>query len=73
MLLLPAYANIILDVLNDPRAGDLDLSPARRMLIVGVPETIRGVQRRLPSSTVVSTFGISDRAAARRPMTSTTR
>lgn len=59
-VLYPAYANIILDVLNDPRARDLDLSPARRMLIVGAPETIRGVQRRLPSCTVVSTFGMSE-------------
>ena len=59
-MLYPAYANIILDVLNDPRARNSDLSPARRMLIVGAPETIRGVQRRLPSCTVVSTFGMSE-------------
>jgi fatty-acyl-CoA synthase len=58
--LYPAYANIILDVLNHPRAGELDLSSARRMLIVGAPATIRGVQSRLPGCTIVSTFGMSE-------------
>jgi fatty-acyl-CoA synthase len=59
-VLYPAYANIILDVINHPAAADLDLSSARRMLIVGAPETIRGVQARLPHCTIVSTFGMSE-------------
>jgi acyl-CoA synthetase (AMP-forming)/AMP-acid ligase II len=59
-VLYPAYANIILDVLNHPDAAALDLGDATRMLVVGPPRTLRDVQERLPGTTLVSTFGMTE-------------
>ena len=59
-ILYPAYANIILGVLNDPRAAELDWSQATRMLVVGPAQTLRSVQERLPDCTLVSTFGMTE-------------
>lgn len=59
-VLYPAYANVILDVLNHPRAAGLDLSEATRMLVVGPAQTLRNVQERLPGATLVSTFGMTE-------------
>lgn len=59
-VLYPAYANVILGLLDHPRAAGLDLSSATRMLVVGPGQTLRAVQERLPGATLVSTFGMTE-------------
>jgi fatty-acyl-CoA synthase len=58
--LYPAYANIVLGILNHPRSADLDLSEARRMLVVGPPKTLYALQEQMPGCTLVSTFGMTE-------------
>jgi fatty-acyl-CoA synthase len=60
-LLFPAYAQIMLGVLNHPAATQLEIT-ASRALVVGGPDTLRDLQRRLPETIVVSTFGMTESA-----------
>jgi fatty-acyl-CoA synthase len=59
--LYPAYANILLGILGHPRYAELDLSAARRVLVVGPPQTLLALQAQLPAGCVlVSTFGMTE-------------
>jgi fatty-acyl-CoA synthase len=58
--LYPAYAQVMLDVLNHPRAADLDLRAVSRLLAVGPAKTLYGLQERMPHATLMSTFGMTE-------------
>jgi acyl-CoA synthetase (AMP-forming)/AMP-acid ligase II len=59
--LYPAYANILLGILHHPRYGEVDLSAARRALVVGPPQTLMALQEQLgPDCVLVSTFGMTE-------------
>jgi fatty-acyl-CoA synthase len=58
--LFPAYANILLGILAHPRYPEIDLSQARRALVVGPPTTLYALQKQMPGCTLVSTFGMTE-------------
>jgi len=59
--LYPAYANILLGILNHSRFGEVDMAAATRVLVVGPPRTLRDLQDRVgPGCVLVSTFGMTE-------------
>jgi fatty-acyl-CoA synthase len=58
--LFPAYANILLGIVTHPRYPELDLSAAKRALVVGAPSTLSALQQQMPGCTLVSTFGMTE-------------
>jgi acyl-CoA synthetase (AMP-forming)/AMP-acid ligase II len=56
----PAYANILLGVLEHKRFPEIDMSVADRVLVVGPPKTLYALQERMPGCTIVSTFGMTE-------------
>jgi len=58
--LFPAYANILLGILTHPRYPELDLSQAKRALVVGPPTTLYSLQEQMPGCALVSTFGMTE-------------
>jgi fatty-acyl-CoA synthase len=59
-VLFPAYAQIMLGVLNHPNSTQLRLHRATRVLAVAPPETLRGLQARLHPAALLTTFGMTE-------------
>jgi fatty-acyl-CoA synthase len=60
---MPVFDTIWLDVLNHPRYPETDLSALRTLLLLGTPESLRGVQDRMPTIALVSGSGSTEACA----------
>ncbi|WP_028934938.1 class I adenylate-forming enzyme family protein [Pseudonocardia spinosispora] len=57
---LPGFETIWLPVLNRPDFAERDLSALRQVMVVGVPQRQRDMAARLPHTTLISCFGMTE-------------